>query len=61
MLEKLLLEHVKNNDIVIPYEYLTKMKIDIRGVTIPIETFIELKVKQIIDEIMEGKKDEWTI
>lgn len=58
MLEKLLLEHVKNNDIVIPYEYLTKMKIDIRGVTIPIETFIELKVKQIIDEIMEGKKDE---
>lgn len=58
MLEKLLLEHVKNNDIVIPYEYLTKMKIDIKGVTIPIETFIELKVKQIIDEIMEGKKDE---
>lgn len=58
MLEKLLLEHVKNNDIVIPYEYLTKMKINIKGVTIPIETFIELKVKQIIDEIMEGKKDE---
>ena len=58
MLEKLLLEHVKNNDIVIPYEYLTKMKIDIKGVTIPIETFIEFKVKQIIDEIMEGKKDE---
>ena len=58
MLEKLLLEHVKNNDIVIPYEYLTKMKIDIKGVTIPIETFVELKVKQIIDEIMEGKKDE---
>ena len=58
MLEKLLLEHVKNNDIVIPYEYLTKMKIDIQGVTIPIETFIEFKVKQIIDEIMEGKKDE---
>ena len=61
MLEKLLLEHVKNNDIVIPYEYLTKMKIDIKGVTIPIETFIELKVKQIIDEIMEGKADERTI
>ena len=58
MLEKLLLEHVKNNDIVIPYEYLTKVKIDIKGVTIPMETFIELKVKQIIDEIMEGKKDE---
>ena len=58
MLEKLLLEHVKNNDIVIPYEYLTKIKIDIKGVTIPIETFIELKVKQIIDEIMEGKEDE---
>lgn len=58
MLEKLLLEHVKNNDIVIPYEYLVKMKIEVKGVTIPIETFIELKVKQIIDEIMEGKKDE---
>lgn len=58
MLEKLLLEHVKNNDIVIPYEYLVKMKIDVKGVTIPIETFIELKVKQIIDETMEGKKDE---
>lgn len=58
MLEKLLLEHVKNNDIVIPYEYLAKMKIEIKGVTIPIEAFIELKVKQIIDEIMEGKKDE---
>lgn len=58
MLEKLLLEHVKNNDIVIPYEYLIKVKIDIKGVTIPMETFIELKVKQIIDEIMEGKKDE---
>lgn len=58
MLEKLLLEHVKNNDIVIPYEYLAKMKIGVKGVTIPIETFIELKVKQIIDEIMEGKKDE---
>lgn len=58
MLEKLLLEHVKNNDIVIPYEYLAKMKIDVKGVTIPIEAFIELKVKQIIDEIMEGKKDE---
>ena len=58
MLEKLLLEHVKNNDIVIPYEYLTKVKIDIKGVTIPMETFIELKVKQIIVEIMEGKKDE---
>ena len=58
MLEKLLKEHVKNNDIVIPYEYLAKMKIGVKGVTIPIETFIELKVKQIIDEIMEGKKDE---
>lgn len=58
MLEKLLLEHVKNNDIVIPYECLAKMKIEIKGVTIPIEAFIELKVKQIIDEIMEGKKDE---
>lgn len=58
MLERLLQEHVKNNDIVIPYEYLTKMKIDIKGVTIPIETFIELKVKQIIDEIMEGKENE---
>jgi hypothetical protein len=34
------------------------MKIEVKGVTIPIETFIELKVKQIIDEIMEGKKDE---
>ena len=61
MLEKLLLEHVKNNDIVIPYDYFAKMKIDIKGVTIPIETFIELKVKQIIDEIMEGKEDERTI
>ena len=61
MLEKLLLEHVKNNDIVIPYDHLAKMKIDIKGVTIPIETFIELKVKQIIDEIMEGKEDERTI
>ena len=58
MLEKLLLEHVKNNDVVIPYEYLAKLKIDIKGVTIPIETFIELKVKQIIDEIMEGKENE---
>ena len=58
MLEKLFLEHVKNNDIVIPYEYFEKMKIKVKGVTIPIETFIELKVKQIIDEIMEGKKDE---
>ena len=58
MLEKLLLEHVKNNEIVIPYDYLTKVKVDIKGVTIPIETFIELKVKQIIDEIMEGNKDE---
>jgi len=60
MLEKLLQEHIKNNDIVIPYEYLAKMKIDIKGVTIPIETFIELKVKQIIEEITEGK-DERTI
>lgn len=58
MLEKFLVEHVKNNDIVIPYEYLAKMKIDIKGVTIPIETFIELKVKQIIEEITEGNKDE---
>jgi hypothetical protein len=58
MLEKLLLEHVKNNEIVIPYEYLIKVKVDIKGVTIPIETFIELKVKQIVDEIMEGNKDE---
>ena len=58
MLEKLLVEHVKNNDIVIPYEYLAKMKIDIKGVTIPIETFIELKIKQIIEEITEGNKDE---
>lgn len=58
MLEKLLLEHVKNNEIVIPYEYFTKVKVDIKGVTIPIETFIELKVKQIVDEIMEGNKDE---
>lgn len=61
MLERLLQEHVKNNDIVIPYEYLVKLKIDIKGVTIPIETFIELKVKQIIDEIMEGKENERTI
>ena len=60
MLEKLLLEHVKNNDVVIPYEYLTKVNVDIKGVTIPIETFIELKVKQIIEEITEGK-DERTI
>lgn len=60
MLEKLLLEHVKNNEVVIPYEYLTKVKVDIKGVTIPIETFIELKVKQIIEEITEGK-DERTI
>lgn len=58
MLERLLQEHVKNNDIVIPYEYLVKMKIDIKGVTIPIETFIELKVKQIIEEMTEGNKDE---
>lgn len=58
MLEKLFQEHVKNNDIVIPYEYLAKLKIDIRGVTIPIETFIELKVKQIVEELTEGNKDE---
>lgn len=58
MLERLFQEHVKNNDIVIPYEYLAKLKIDIRGVTIPIETFIELKVKQIVEELTEGNKDE---
>lgn len=58
MLERLFQEHVKNNDIVIPYEYLAKLKIDIRGITIPIETFIELKVKQIVEELTEGNKDE---
>lgn len=58
MLERLFQEHVKNNDIVIPYEYLAKLKIDIKGVTIPIETFIELKVKQIVEELTEGNKDE---
>lgn len=58
MLERLFQEHVKNNDIVIPYEYLAKLKIDIRGVTIPIETFIELKVKQIVEELTEGNRDE---
>lgn len=55
MLEKLLLNNLK--DITIPYEQLKEIKISVDGVVIPLEDFIELKIKQVL----QGDSDEGTI
>lgn len=42
----------------IPYELLKEVKIQIGEITIPLEDFIELKIRQVLDDVKEEFENE---
>lgn len=46
-----MLNKMLQKDIVIPYEYLSNIKISLGGYTITLEEFLEMKIKMIMEEI----------